>query len=147
MEGGRGGTLIRAIPAHVAVGGIAQIRPHRTLGLPSVQQCRTYLASASGVPVRSPLTTCLPRLAARGCPVFCARSPTGVAGASLPLRPWPIGGPHVLSTQWERSLQGLDPVHRYRAVQVSTNTHGERILRTLFAAHRQCEQGLVPPCG
>ena len=113
--------------------------PARTLKLPSVQRCRTYLASASGVPVRSPLTTCLPRLAARGCPVFCARSPTGVVGASLPLRPWPIGGPHVLSTQWERSLQGLDPVHRYRAVQVSTNTHGERILQTLSAAHRQCE--------
>ncbi len=45
--------------------------PPARAGYSGDQACnsgRTYLDSASGVPVRSPLTTSLPRRAARGCP-------------------------------------------------------------------------------
>jgi len=49
--------------------------------------------------VRRPLTTSLPRRAARGCPASVHGALFGVDGASLPHRPWPCRSPcrHVYS--------------------------------------------------
>jgi len=65
------------------------------------------VASASGVPVRRPTTTCLPRRAVRGVPDRLVRSPDQ-GGRVLLCRTapgWP-GVRGVLCSRWRRAQQG-----------------------------------------